>query len=112
MKPHRTFTITKRMLKAEGVCSEGMRAVAHLLPAKLSTDPEKNLKIACALADSNYARGGGDAGYWLRNAFVFDYVMPSSLLAAESQYYTQRDAWITAQWLAWVADALLSRTGR
>ena len=112
MKPHRTVTITKRMLKGLGACQYGRTLVRPFLPARISTDPEKNLALACKLADARFAHEGSDPVYWFHRTVAGEYVMPNSLLAAPYATQTQLDAWIVAQWLAWSADAILTKKGR
>lgn len=114
MKPHRTVTITKRMLKKAGACRQGVAAVEHLLPATLSTDPERNLEIALGLADSTPAlRDNFDAAHWLMGTYSGEYnPLPNDHLLVGLYHQTQRDAWVTAQYLAWAADGLLTKAGR
>ena len=114
MKPHRTFTITREFLKKHDACEAGIARVAKLLPAKLSTDPEKNYKLAFALADSAPAlEQGVDDAYFLVGLCTSECnKLPDDDLLIGTFYHTERDAWITAQYLAWIADVLLSRDGR
>lgn len=111
MKKHTTVTITKKTLEDLGACFAGVEDVRHLLPAKLSTDPEKNYKIALKLADSRSARIGLDRAWWLMVTIAREHTLPNSLLVG-AYHYTQLDAWVIAQYLAWVADALATRDGR
>lgn len=113
MKKHTTFVITRRLLKKAGACRGGIERVVHLLPAKLSTDPEKNYKIAFALADSDAAHDGTDDAHFLAGMYSGEYdKLPDEHLLVGAHFNTERDAYVTAQYLAWVADALLTKAGR
>lgn len=114
MKTHKTVTVTARMLKKFGACDEGIETVSEFLPAKLSTDPEKNIELACHMVDSAAALTRNfDGGHWLvHRATTESDVFPDGELLVGDYFDTQRDAWITAQYLAWVADGIATRAGR
>lgn len=116
MKKHTTVTITKKMLMKLGACASGLEEVAHFLPAKISTDPEKNIALACKLAKEHGADDEHtDRPFWLvfrASAERLTDVFPDGSLLVGDSYATQYDAFIIMQWLAWVADALATKAGR
>jgi hypothetical protein len=46
MKVHRTMTVDKEWLTDRGACSFAREQLAQFMPAKISTDPEKNIALA------------------------------------------------------------------
>jgi hypothetical protein len=111
VKTHKTIRITRRDIRRWGACLSGVADVAALLPARLSTNPEHNLRLALKLADQ--ANKYDDRPYWLvRQYFTSDDALPDTPLLVGSIYDTQFDAYIIAQWLAWIADKLLTEQGK
>lgn len=116
MKKHTTVTITKRMLQLVfSACGSGLEEVKHLLPAKVSTDPERNFALAFKLCKNHGAEDEhADRAFWLVSRAMGSRVdvFPTDDLLVGAMYDTQYDAFIIAQWLAWVADALATKAGR
>lgn len=54
-KPHRTVTITVKMLERLWACPSGIEMVRRHLPARISTDPEKNIALMVAIASDNHS---------------------------------------------------------
>lgn len=115
MKGHATVTITRKLLESLGACDDGIDAVKMYLGSKISTDPQKNFKLALALADSEETLDSHeDRAWWLVCHAIKrgGAMLPDGNLLVGACHETQRDAWITAQWLAWCADALATKAGR
>jgi hypothetical protein len=115
VKKHTTVTITLSMLCREGACKDGRNDVQLLLPAKLSTDPERNFALAFKLADSWWADHGRDHVYWLGRTVGISYndLLPDGdILASNNSLRTQIDAYLVAQQLAMIADTLATKAGR
>jgi hypothetical protein len=113
-KKHTTVTITLKTLAALNACGSGVADIAALLPAKISTDPERNIALATTLADADWAKGVTDRVFWLARRLRVDV---GSLLTDDGtivgdNYATQRDACLIMQWLAMIADKIATKAGR
>lgn len=116
MKKHTTVLITWNRLRMLGACRDGIDDIRPLLPCHISTDPEENQALACKLADSEWAvEYSRDHVYWLAREHHISYLdlLPDGLiLAGNVSHHTQIDAFLIAQWLAWVADIIATKAGR
>lgn len=129
-KKHVTVLLTEDMVREARVCG----AVEHykaLLPAKISTDPEKNLRLAVKLAKHPRATTNpGDLEFLLWQilgmctglGFETDANMPdgdyvdwpedSHVEVEEPTARAHTDPMVIQQWLAWIADRIATRDGR
>lgn len=135
MKIHKTVTITARTLKKLKACEDGLANVLPLLPVKISTDPQDNIKLAMQLMKP---RPYGGAGFDSAPAENLDWLASKVLVGPEGDSYSEdvhpdyhtypgpdntgeptksyfdvrADAHLVAQGLAMIADKLLSDRGR
>lgn len=116
MKKHTTVTVDRKLLLALGACGSGIAEMSRFLPAKISTDPERNLPLALKLTKAHGDEDEHvDRAFWLVRRLIADRYDPlpdSNLLAGYTMCDTQYDAYIIAQWLAWSADAIATKAGR
>jgi hypothetical protein len=123
-KKHTTVVITKAWLESIDACECGINAVLPLLPATLSTDPDKNIELAMFLAEHPRSALWADAAHILckiwnddpssRGYISLFAVWPDDCLAADddSGTFPGRDVWLTAQYLAAIADHIATKEGR
>ncbi len=115
MKPHRTVTITRRYLEWTGACPVGIARASHLLPAKISTDPEANIRLACELVyigdrgnpNRTLSQGGIGSVFYGAGYRVYNDLSSACVDCGEGI-----DVGFIAQGLAILADELLSARGR
>lgn len=120
MRTHKCITITEKMLRDQGACIDGLEQARQFLPARISTDPEENLELAMDLADSARAIAQWEDARWF--ASVLDAESLGMYRPDNDYFFDQtdnrvdannaRDPMLIAQYLAWAADALLTRRGR
>lgn len=109
MKIHTTVKITRRMLTRLHACPRGTRKVEKLLPAEISTDPEQNYKLAIELVELDDA---WDDSHWLAVETIGADGVPSLYCTDGYSGGSERDPYVVAQRLAWVADAIATKRGR
>jgi hypothetical protein len=114
MKTHKTIIITRRMLNKYDPCDPGIAAAEHLLPAKVSTDVEKNFALAQKLTEIEGRRNWADmcslTGKILGQGCT---MWPGTMLCdGDEPGNPQRDMYVIAQQLAAIADAILTSKGR
>lgn len=103
------------MLRSLGACAQGVLEMSRFLPAKISTNPERNLPLALKLAKAHGDDDGHiDRAHWFAAKVLnnSERLLPDSNLLVGDAYDTQYDAFIIAQWLAWSADYLATKAGR
>ncbi len=105
MKQHTTVKITEALLRELEACERGIEQARPFLPATLSTDPEKNLDLACTLACDVFVNT-----WWLYSTVVV--FCPDCPDGHDYQGDTECDPYIRAQWLAMIADTLATKAGR
>lgn len=103
MKSHVTVSLTRKLLESLNPCGDGFDGIEHLLPATLSTDPEKNIDLAHEIARTERAYEGNYDVRWLYYTLVDSW---------EDLNYEAYDPWINAQLLAAVADVIATKKGR
>lgn len=115
MKYHGTVKITQTLLHRLNACGIGMRQVSPFLPATISSDPEDNVDLGNLLAVCC-----GSEVRWLYRT-VIGHSAPYVNWAC---YYNSKnntvygymeadlDGWVIAQWLAHIADRMLTERGR
>jgi hypothetical protein len=97
-----TVTVTKKMLREElSACESGIDDVKRFLPAKLSTDPIKNLPLAMRMCRAYK----GWRAWWMFSA-TQDY------LTDNFTTYIGEDPYVVAQELAAFADYYATQKGR
>ncbi len=115
MKTHKTITITERQLHKLDACTDGLAAAKRLriLPLRISTDVDENMWLACKFADDNQRAGQGHRDVvWLFNEVVSAYGSAYSIPWPEYTTlcaYVLCDAWIVGQWLAMIADHVVTK---
>ena len=122
MKTHKTFTITKKFLASLEACVRGVSKIEHLLPAKISTDPEQNIALAIEIAEVERSTDAGWADTWWLAAHALqkaDTFYPDAFRGWPDSYNFDNaganpdaDPFVVAQYLAWAADALLTKQGK
>lgn len=128
MLKHKTITITLSYLRRLGACSAALKALkeAKILPAKISTDPDDNLKLALELtqapASEIYPEHHCSRWLpWLAGQHVHNTDLPVDdalraqyvfALETDSHYDGENDPTIAAQMLAMIADHLLTKQGK
>ena len=101
-KKHVMVTVTKKMLREElHACEGGIDYVKGFLPAKLSTNPLKNLSLAKRMVN----RGKGWRAWWL-------YSSTNDYLPNYFSTYVDEDPYVVAQILAAFADHYATQKGR
>lgn len=110
-KRHVTVTITEKLIRELNPCRDGFNALKHLLPAKLSTNPDDNIDLALEIAQSDRACCYHDDSWWLAARFRQYDGLPDTDTGGLF-YKDMQDPTIIAQRLAMVADALASKDGR
>ena len=120
-KRHRRLEVTRSMLKKLEACPNGIRAMRRYLPARLSTDPEQN--IALAMRIHNEDDDGQDRVHnvrWLWGRVAGRCPCPGCMPELSESvrgcrtyelYEPHQDPYVTAQILAWIADATLALEG-
>lgn len=121
-KKHVTIDFTIEMLDKLNPCPAGREAALAFLPAKLSTDPEENIDLACALACSERAAAGQSDARWLMSKVAGDTSIICCSGCDRDYYYNalhersggdpHEDPLLIAQYLAWIADKLATDAGR
>jgi len=114
-KPHVTVTITEEMLRNLGCCENGIVEALPLLPAEISTDPERNFTIAADLCCSPRARLCADAFFLALHTGGEEASPDAEYYRTPHDGYENRfseDLGLTAQYLAAFADAIARKEGR
>ena len=121
---HTTVTVTDQLLINRGACGAARNSLRPLLPAKLSTRPELNLDLACAVIDTvrdnHYLQAWLD---WMFNDALetyadntrpdgVDYFRNCRGTWLDDGRDYRSDPFIIAQWLAAIADGLARKQGR
>lgn len=109
-KPHETLTIDLALLRGLCACLSGLDRVAGLLPATISTDPEENVELACALVD---CQAGRDV-LWLFSTIATETGRCCDQCVGmftdfDRAVLSCEDPYVLAQWLAATADFYLTR---
>lgn len=117
-KKHVTIDFTIEMLDKLNPCAAGREAALAFLPAKISTDPEKNIALALKLAQAPRASDGRwEDALWLEAVVLKDYgTWPDCDYQRRGGIRIIRDEaddpLLIAQYLAMVADKLATDAGR
>lgn len=115
MKTHKTVTITEQWLRDYGrFCWSGIERMSRHLPATISTDPNKNLDLACDIASrlidvAETGQGTPCDVYYMVLVIVDDVEMLSD---SDAFRPCEQDPGVIAQQLAAIADKLLTEQGR
>lgn len=114
MNVHKSVRLTAKMLDALNPCEAGFAAVQKYLPVDISSDPDDNLKLALRLADSARANCGYSDVYWLSLKLTDhnDEYPDGDYWLGDRYRHISDDPMLVAQYLAMVADAILTRSGR
>jgi hypothetical protein len=112
IKKHTTVAITEEMLQRHMPCGPGLDCARPLLPAKFSTDPHKNLKLADKWTKTDRPFDLS----WLTAALCDLYITTpdeyDEVRLVDETYDWSRDAWVVAQNMAIIADHLATKEGR
>lgn len=121
IKPDRRIVLTRAMIEQRFPCPDGLRNALQFLPARLSTDPEQNIALACRLACSKRADDGCHDTAWLLVELTGANTWPDeSNKSKRSKDYPYNPPWscpsadplIIAQTLAMIADYYATKAGR
>lgn len=121
MLEHTTITITRAMIEALDPCDDGIMAARKYLPANISTDPDRNLDLACRIVEDPETRNNIT---WLAARLDVRFTPTNE----DGQYKARldwpdmsaglwygnanKDPMVLAQWLAVIADRLDLRARR
>jgi hypothetical protein len=118
VKEHKSVHITASLLLDRfGACQSGIDKIEHLLPAVISTDPEDNAKLAFALVLASDPMSGGDHDHARRCSACCGTIWLVEKLVERDARSEWEDSpasdlpMLHQQWLAWIADKLLSEHG-
>lgn len=101
--------ITGRLLRSKSACKTSFDVVRHLLPFRLSTEPEKNIGIAISLLDAYEKKFGLDGMDRLRDDIwwmidIVSWDMAQEMIRLENQ--SEADILLLVQCLSFIAEVL------
>lgn len=113
MKKHRTLKITEAWLREQGACAPAISELRPFLPLRISTDPEKNIKVLERIGEmygyerERYADDPAFLGWWLADRLHhsedYERVLVDTRYSEDDIPLDAR-LYVGAQFLAWAVD--------